>query len=93
MTDGPQPVDNVEEWNSLLLKNIDKIIVCDFYATWCPPCRTAAPFYHEMAAEADFSSIIFVKCNVDKASGVAQVACLALQMNVIAFLSVIFVFC
>jgi hypothetical protein len=35
-------INSVEEWNALLdeSKSSGQFIVADFYATWCPPCKT-----------------------------------------------------
>ena len=35
-------INNVDEWNAILdeSKATGKFIVADFYATWCPPCKT-----------------------------------------------------
>ena len=48
-------------------------MVCDFYATWCPPCKTAAPLFHRLSEESQYTDrVIFRKCNVDSAKAVAQ---------------------
>lgn len=40
------------------LENLNKPIVINFWATWCPPCIAEMPFfanlYHEMQREVDF---------------------------------------
>ena len=41
--------------------------IIDFYATWCPPCRIAAPVYAKMSMESEYSNIQFLKVNVDEA--------------------------
>ena len=37
----------LEEWQALCAKKGPMIV--DFYATWCPPCKAAAPHYGEMS--------------------------------------------
>lgn len=39
-------------------------VVCDFYATWCGPCRMLAPVMDEMAVEF-FDKVKFVKMDID----------------------------
>ncbi|KAF2197126.1 thioredoxin-domain-containing protein [Delitschia confertaspora ATCC 74209] len=41
-------------------------LIADFYATWCPPCKTIAPFYNQLAqSHSQPGKIVFVKVNVD----------------------------
>lgn len=48
------------------------IVVTDFYATWCPPCRAAAPVFGQWSKDYDESKVIFCKVNVDNAREVAS---------------------
>ncbi len=58
---------NVKEVNGKELEelvNSGKTVVCDFWASWCGPCRMLAPVLDGLAAEfSDRAS--FVKVNVD----------------------------
>jgi thioredoxin 1 len=38
--------------------------VIDFTATWCPPCRTIAPIFADMAKK--FPNVVFLKVDVDE---------------------------
>ena len=38
----------------------------DAYATWCPPCKAAAPVYAKMSEEYSGATTIFTKFNVDE---------------------------
>jgi len=45
------------------------LVLVDFYADWCPPCRQLAPIIDELAEEYR-GQVKFVKLNVDKAPAV-----------------------
>merc|ERR1712232_1300201 len=53
-----------------LIANESKLVVIDFTATWCPPCRMIGPIFEAMASE--FPDAVFVKVDVDAASDVAE---------------------
>ena len=48
----------------------DKLIVIDFFATWCGPCRTIAPVIDKMVTE--YSDVTFIKIDVDENEAVAE---------------------
>lgn len=51
----------------------DKLIVVDFYATWCGPCKFIAPFFADLSDNAEFKDkVIFVKVDADKFSKIAK---------------------
>jgi len=52
-------IENFDE----VVKNSDKPVLVDFYATWCGPCKRLAPNFEQFAQEND--SVISVKANVD----------------------------
>ncbi len=54
---------NAEKFDELLKG--DKPVVCDFFATWCGPCKMLAPVMEEVSK--DFSDkAVFVKVDIDE---------------------------
>uniref|UniRef100_A0A5B7CBE5 Putative thioredoxin H2 n=1 Tax=Davidia involucrata TaxID=16924 RepID=A0A5B7CBE5_DAVIN len=51
-------------------KELNKLMVVDFAASWCGPCKFMEPAIHAMAAK--FTDVDFVKIDVDELSDVAQ---------------------
>jgi thioredoxin 1 len=55
------------------LKNTDKLIIIDFWATWCPPCKVMSPIFEALSEDPDMKNIEFYECDVDKEPEVSQI--------------------
>ena len=51
---------------------IESIVVIDFYATWCPPCRRAAPIFAELSKQYKDKPIKFLKVDVSNQKALAD---------------------
>ena len=59
---------NSKQFDEML--NGDKPVVCDFFATWCGPCKMLAPVFEQMSRQfADRA--VFVKVDVDECADLA----------------------
>ncbi|KAG0306995.1 hypothetical protein BGZ98_001303 [Dissophora globulifera] len=58
------------ELNSTLAAAGSRLVVLDFFATWCGPCKTLSPVLEGL--EREHSSTIFAKVDVDQAQDCAK---------------------
>uniref|UniRef100_A0A8C6XJA3 Thioredoxin n=1 Tax=Naja naja TaxID=35670 RepID=A0A8C6XJA3_NAJNA len=57
------------EFRAELLNAGSKLIVIDFSATWCGPCKMMKPFFHSMVDK--YPDVVFIEIDVDDAQDVA----------------------
>jgi thioredoxin 1 len=56
-------IHSMEEYKNKLQNNADKLIVVDFFATWCGPCNHIAPAFADFSEK--YPNCIFLKVDVD----------------------------
>ncbi|MFZ2494873.1 MAG: thioredoxin [Candidatus Saccharimonadales bacterium] len=61
-----------QEFQLRVLKN-SKIVIVDFWAVWCPPCRMMAPVLESLAKKFD-DKLDVVKINVEASHDNAKLA-------------------
>ncbi len=57
------------DFDSMISEN--KLVLVDFWATWCGPCKMLAPVIESLAEEFESKAVI-AKVDVDQEKGLAQ---------------------
>uniref|UniRef100_A0A3Q2PD90 Thioredoxin n=1 Tax=Fundulus heteroclitus TaxID=8078 RepID=A0A3Q2PD90_FUNHE len=65
-------VEDLQEFKNILKDAGDKLVVVDFTATWCGPCKQIAPEFVKLSELPENQNVIFLKVDVDDAADVSQ---------------------
>uniref|UniRef100_A0A8D3A2V6 Thioredoxin domain-containing protein n=1 Tax=Scophthalmus maximus TaxID=52904 RepID=A0A8D3A2V6_SCOMX len=60
-------VENMDDFKKELKDAGDKLVVVDFTATWCGPCKMIGPYFGQLSENPEFSNVVFLKVDVDEA--------------------------
>ncbi|KAF3429862.1 hypothetical protein E2986_00022 [Frieseomelitta varia] len=63
-------IKNADDLKSQLEKAGDNLVVIDFFATWCGPCKMIAPKLEELSKKMD--NVVFLKVDVDECEDIAS---------------------
>jgi thioredoxin len=58
-------IEDANQFNKILEKSKKRLLVLDFYADWCPPCKELEPILEKIAKEKGKTVSIY-KINVDR---------------------------
>ncbi|MCR8745720.1 thioredoxin [Romboutsia lituseburensis] len=52
------------------IESSDKVVIVDFFATWCGPCKMLTPIFEELSNS--MTDVDFVKVDIDQSLSIAQ---------------------
>jgi len=63
-----EPIKSFDEFKSLI--NSGQVVVIDFWATWCGPCRAISPILESLSGQ--YTGIQYRKVDVDEQEAISQ---------------------
>ncbi|KDN52836.1 thioredoxin [Tilletiaria anomala UBC 951] len=67
---GVKPLESLKEFQDAIQG--DKVVVIDFWATWCGPCKMVSPIFEKLSEGAAADKVGFYKVDVDEQEQIAQ---------------------
>lgn len=67
-----ETINSISDWDKKATSSKKKIIVVDFFATWCGPCVSAAPVFANLSKEYKEKDVAFWKVDVDQCAQIAS---------------------
>lgn len=80
---------HIKDVNEFLDKQIGKVVMLNFFATWCPPCREEIPDIVRVAKEYKGKQVVFVGLSVDeiKNKGKVEEFCKKMKISYPVFMA------
>jgi len=64
-------INSEDGFNTLLKDFPEKVVVIDFWAIWCAPCKVFTPIFERVYQEYS-KEFIFIKVNIDETPSIAR---------------------
>ena len=64
-------IDSMEQLNKIIEKSGERLLIFDFYADWCPPCKELEPILEKIAKEKSDMVTVY-KINIDRNRALAN---------------------
>ncbi len=77
----PAPALELGQWFTPQVDWAGKVLVVDFWGTWCPPCRAAIPHNNEIVAKYADRGVVFLSVH-DSSRGVDKIAQVIQEMRI-----------
>jgi len=64
-------INSLEQFNKIMETSKERLLILDFYADWCPPCKELFPVLEKIGKE-NRDSVTIYKINIDRHSELAN---------------------
>lgn len=68
---GIRHIDSMEQFNKIIQTSGEHLLMFDFYADWCPPCKEIEPVLEKIAKEKSEMVTVY-KINIDRNRAIAD---------------------